>query len=151
MIEGVEIKKLQVVPDRRGHLMEILRLDDDIFDKFGQITLSTAYPGIIKGWEKHQRKNDKVVCVKGMAKLVMFDDREGSSSEGELMEISIGEHKPVLVKIPTGVYHGYKCISEVEAYMVSISSEPYNHDSPDVERLPYDTPDIPYDWEIKMG
>ena len=28
MIEGVEIKKLKVIPDKRGFLMEMLRNDD---------------------------------------------------------------------------------------------------------------------------
>jgi dTDP-4-dehydrorhamnose 3,5-epimerase len=35
MIEGVKVKKLKVVPDERGRLMEILRCDDPMFEKFG--------------------------------------------------------------------------------------------------------------------
>ncbi|MBN2167663.1 MAG: dTDP-4-dehydrorhamnose 3,5-epimerase family protein [Actinobacteria bacterium] len=151
MINGVEIKKLKVFPDRRGHSMEMLRCDDGMYDKFGQMQLSTMYPGAIMGWCRHERNTDKVVCVKGMVKLVMFDDREDSSTRGELMEVSIGEHKPVLVHIPAGIYHGWKCISEVQAYVINTCSEPVDHDNPDVSRLPYDSPDIPYDWEIKMG
>jgi len=34
MIKGVKIKELKVVPDERGWLMEVLRCDDDCFDKF---------------------------------------------------------------------------------------------------------------------
>ena len=37
MIDGVQIKKLKVVPDERGRLMEILRADDSLFSKFGQV------------------------------------------------------------------------------------------------------------------
>lgn len=151
MIDGVEIKKLRVVPDRRGHVMEMLRCDDEVFEKFGQIYLSTAYPGVIKGWHLHNGRSDKLVCVKGMVKLVLFDGRDGSPSAGELMELSIGEHRPVLVHIPAGVYHGYKCISEMESYVINITSEPYDYDSPDVVRLPPGADTIPYDWEIKMG
>lgn len=150
MIDGVEIKKLQVVPERRGHTMEMLRNDDDLFDRFGQMHLITLYPGSIMGWCKHENNTDKVTCVKGMVKLVMYDDRDGSSTKGEVMELAIGEHKPVLVHIPTGVYHGLKCISEDQAYIINSCSEPVDHDSPDVEHLPHDTPDIPYDWEIKF-
>jgi len=35
MIEGVKIKKLKIMSDDRGRLMEILRNDDDIFEDFG--------------------------------------------------------------------------------------------------------------------
>ena len=31
MIEGVMMKKLKVIPDERGRLMEILRADDEMF------------------------------------------------------------------------------------------------------------------------
>ena len=37
MIEGVKTKKLKVLPDERGRLMEILRADDGIFQKIGQV------------------------------------------------------------------------------------------------------------------
>ena len=47
MIEGVRTKKLKVIPDARGRLMEILRADDDLFLKFGQVYMTSAYPGVI--------------------------------------------------------------------------------------------------------
>ena len=37
MIYGVIIKKLKVIADERGRLMEILRRDDNFFEKFGQV------------------------------------------------------------------------------------------------------------------
>ena len=42
MIDGVKVKKLKVVPDDRGRLMEILRSDDDIFQKFGQVYITSS-------------------------------------------------------------------------------------------------------------
>jgi dTDP-4-dehydrorhamnose 3,5-epimerase len=50
MIDGVKIKKLKVLSDERGRLMEMLRSDDEIFIKFGQAYMTTAYPGVVKGW-----------------------------------------------------------------------------------------------------
>ena len=35
MIEGVKVKKLKVIPDERGRLMEMFRVDDEFFEKFG--------------------------------------------------------------------------------------------------------------------
>ncbi len=49
VIQGVKIKKLKVIPDERGRLMEMLRADDELFVKFGQVYLTAAYPGVVKG------------------------------------------------------------------------------------------------------
>ena len=49
MIDGVKLKDLNVMPDDRGYLMEMLRSDDEIFSKFGQVYISVGYPGVVKG------------------------------------------------------------------------------------------------------
>ena len=48
-IEGVEVKKLSIIPDERGAIYHMLRNDDPLFEKFGEIYFSKANPGIIKG------------------------------------------------------------------------------------------------------
>ena len=146
-IEGVKLKELKVIPDERGRLMEILRSDDEIFDKFGQVYLTTAYPGVVKAWHYHKGQTDHMTVVKGMMKIVLFDDREGSKTKGEVMEIFMGEHKQLLVKIPSGVYHGFKCISDTEALVINVPTEVYNREQPDEYRLPAHDNDIPYDWD----
>jgi dTDP-4-dehydrorhamnose 3,5-epimerase len=149
MIKGVKTKKLKVVPDERGRLMEMLRADDELFIKFGQLYLSTTYPGVVKGWHYHKVQTDNVVCVKGMLKLVLYDPREDSKTKGETNEFFIGEHNPLLVQIPPLVYHGWKCISEEEALVVSCPTEVYNYEKPDEYRIDPHSKEIPYDWARK--
>lgn len=151
MIEGVKTKKLKVIPDERGRLMEMIRSDDDLFIKFGQVYMTTTYPGVVKGWHYHKAQIDNIVAVKGMLKLVLYDPREGSPTKGEIDEFFIGEHNPLLVQVPKGVYHGWKCISHSEAIVVNCPTEVYHYDQPDEYRLPFDSPDVPYDWNIKHG
>ncbi|MFH0891920.1 MAG: dTDP-4-dehydrorhamnose 3,5-epimerase family protein [Candidatus Falkowbacteria bacterium] len=151
MINGLKIKKLKVIPDERGRLMEILRNDDECFEKFGQVYMTTNYPGVVKAWHYHKIQTDNVTCVRGMLKVVCYDAREDSSTKGEINEFFIGEHNPSLVTIPSGVYHGWKNIGENEAIAVSAPTEAYDYDHPDEYRLPFDDKSIPYDWEIKMG
>ena len=55
MIEGVKTKNLRVIPDERGWLMEILRCDEDLYEQFGQVYLTTAYPGVVKAWHLHKK------------------------------------------------------------------------------------------------
>lgn len=151
MIEGVKVKNLRVIPDERGRLMEILRSDDELFLKFGQVYLSTTYPGVVKGWHMHKKQWDNVCCVSGMIKLVIYDGREDSPTKGEINEFFIGIHNPKLVQIPPGLYHGWKCISQEEALVINIPTELYNYKEPDEYRLPPDTPEIPYNWARKDG
>ena len=75
-IEGLQVKNLQVIPDERGWLMEILRSDDDIFKKFVQVYMTTAYPGVVKGWHYHKIQTDNFTCINGMMKVVLYDSEK---------------------------------------------------------------------------
>ena len=149
LIEGVKIKKLKVIPDERGRLFEILRKDDELFTEFGQVYITTAYPGVIKAWHAHDYQNDNITCIHGMIKLVLYDGREGSKTKGIINEFFIGTHNPILVHIPRRVWHGFKNIGETECLVINIPDRVYNYENPDEKRKPFDTSDIPYNWERK--
>ena len=151
MIQGVKIKKLKVIPDERGRLMEMLRCDDDFFTKFGQAYMTVAYPGVVKGWHYHKIQADNMTIVKGMMKVVLYDDRKNSKTYKEVNEFFVGEHNPALIHIPAGVTHGFKCISEAEAICINIPTEPYNYEKPDEYRVDPHSKEIPYDWTRKDG
>jgi len=151
MIEGVKTKKLKVIPDERGRLMEILRKDDDLFLGFGQAYMTSTYPGVVKAWHMHEKQTDNVVCLQGMLKLVLYDGRRGSKTFGELEQYYIGVHNPLLVQIPAGVHHGWMCVSPDEALVVNLPTLPYDHKEPDEQRLDPHSSDIPYDWTRKDG
>jgi len=151
MIDGVVVKPLRVIPDERGFLMEMLRSDDEIFEKFGQSYITACYPGVVKGWHYHRKQTDHFVCVKGMAKVVLYDGREGSSTFRQVQEFFIGERNPVLLKIPPLVMHGFKAIGNEMAMIINFPTELYNYKEPDEYRVPWDSKDIPYDWSLRNG
>jgi len=151
MIDGVTVRKLRLIPDERGFLMEMLRSDWEEFDKFGQVYVTAVYPGVVKGWHYHKIQTDRFVCVAGMAKVVLYDGREGSPTRGEVNEFFMGIQNPILLKIPPGVMHGFKGISPDMTLIINIPSEPYNYENPDEYRLPAHTDQIPYDWTRKDG
>jgi dTDP-4-dehydrorhamnose 3,5-epimerase len=151
MIDGVVKKQLKLIPDERGRLMEIMRRDDGLFVQFGQVYLTTTYPHVVKAWHYHKKQDDFITCVKGSLKLVLYDDREGSPTKGEVNEFFIGDFNPMLVKVPKMVYHGWKCVSEEETLVINIPTEPYDRESPDEFRLDPHENDIPYTWQRKDG
>ena len=150
MIDGVRVKHLKVNADERGFLMEILRCDDEIFERFGQTYVSLNYPGVVRAWHWHKKQTDYFVAVKGMIKVPLYDIRDGSPTRGEVNEFFLGENNRIVLKIPPGVVHGYKTIGVEPSLLLNYPTEPYNRNEPDEYRLPWDSPEVPYRWEIQM-
>jgi len=150
MIQGVEIKQLARHADERGFLMELLRSDDSIFTSFGQCYVSMNYPGVIRAWHWHKKQDDFFVVVKGMIKVGLYDLREGSPTQGETAELYLGDNNSIMVKIPIGVVHGYKTVGTEPSLLINFPSELYNPQEPDEYRLPWDTDQIPFDWDIQF-
>jgi len=150
-ISGVKVQNLRLIPDDRGWLMEMLRTDWKVFEKFGQAYVTTCYPDAIKAWHYHKLQTDHFTCVHGVAKIALFDPREDSPTKGLINEFYIGALNPILVKIPPLVYHGFTAIGNEMAIIVNFPTELYNYEEPDEFRVPYDDPSIPYKWEMKSG
>jgi len=150
MIQGVVTKKLRVIPDERGRLMEILRDDDEMFGRFGQAYITTIFPGVVKAWHYHKQQTDNVACIHGMIKLALCDWRKESETHRRIEEFFIGEHNPLLVQIPPMVLHGWKGLGGKEAIVVNLPDKHYVYDSPDELRLPYDSEEVGYDWQTRF-
>lgn len=149
MIDGVAITPLRQIPDERGKVMHMLRADSDLFESFGEIYFSTVFPGAIKGWHIHHKMILNYAVPHGRIKMVLYDDREGSPTKGEIQEIYPGEDNYCLVTVPPMVWNGFKGIGTEMALVANCASIP--HDPGEIERLdPFD-PSIPYDWALKHG
>ena len=146
MIDGVVVKQLRVIPDERGWLMETLRADDPFFKGFGQAYLTCVYPGVVKGWHWHKLQTDHFVCVAGMAKVVLYDRRDGSATAGEVNEFFMGSRNNILLVIPAGVLHGMKGIGVEPAVILNLPTHTYNYAEPDEHRVDPHANEIPYDW-----
>jgi dTDP-4-dehydrorhamnose 3,5-epimerase len=148
MIKGVKTKKLKAIHDERGWLMEIMRSDWEVYKKFGQVYVTTAHPGVVKAWHMHKKQFDNITSVKGTMKLVLYDDREDSSTNGEVNEFVIGEENTILITVPPRVWHGFSPVGDEMAYFVNVPTELYDYKKPDEYRLPPDTEKIPYEWYL---
>ena len=126
--------------------MEILRADEDMFEKFGQVYMTTAFPGVVKAWHYHRLQNDNFTCIYGKMRLALYDARPESPTYKEVNDFVISLEDPMLVHIPKNVYHGFKCVSDVEALVINNVTLPYNYKIPDEYRLDAYDNDIPYDW-----
>ena len=149
MIEGVQIIPLKTIMDDRGMVRHMLKSTDPHFKKFGEIYFSVIYPGAIKAWHVHRKMELNYAVIQGNIKLVLYDTRRDSATNGELQEICMGEDNYVLVTVPPHVINGFKAIGGEKAVVANCATIP--HDPDEIERLdPFD-PTIGYDWGIQHG
>jgi hypothetical protein len=85
---------------------------------------------VVKAWHYHKLQTDHFCVVSGMAKVVLFDGRKDSPTQGRIDEFFIGERNRLLISIPPGVYHGYKNIGTAECLLLNIPTELYNYTDP---------------------
>jgi dTDP-4-dehydrorhamnose 3,5-epimerase len=126
MIEGVKITPLKQIKDERGKIMHMLRSDTEVFEKFGEIYFSTVNPGFVKAWHLHKEATLNYACIKGKAKLVMYDDRKDSLTKGEYYELIISPEDYFLTTIPPFIWNGFKGLDEHESIIANCLSLPHN-------------------------
>lgn len=156
MIDGVKIKDLVVHRDKPdldqpgvepGIFMEVLRDDDNLLKRFGQSNFTIAPKDTIKAFHWHKEQDDLWFLASGRAAIVLFDQREDSSTKGETQVIYGGTDDYKLVLIPVGVVHGYKVLSTEPCLLFYHVTKAYDREQPDEERIdPFDKT-INFDWE----
>ncbi len=125
MIHGVIIKQLTKNKDERGWLTEVFRRDELEFNPVMSY-VSLTNPNIIRGPHEHKTQSDCFIFLgPGSFRLYLWDRRESSPTNGEAVEIEVGENNPCLVTVPPGVVHGYKCISETPALSINMPDQLY--------------------------
>lgn len=163
MIHDLDIHSLDVNTTTDGTLVELHRQDWDIIQTGREAddttatpeqespqmtTAETLFPDTIKAWQRHlEGQVDHLTVPQGQVELAVSDDRPDSPSEGETQSFVLGEQHQLLVRIPKGVWHGIRVLGPNPALVLNFPSELYDYYDPDIERLPADTDEIPFEWE----
>lgn len=157
-IDGVATKVLKVLEDDRGFLMEMLRSDEPLFERFGQVYVTGCRRGVAKAWHYHKEQTDHFVCLAGAALVVLYDARPDSPTYRTVEEIILvappsQNPPPLLMKIPPLVVHGFTAHGCEEARIVNVPTLSYRYANPDEYRYPWNAPEIPYRWpaDIERG
>jgi len=88
--------------------------------------VSSTKPGVVRGPHEHKFQSDCFVFIgPGTFELYLWDRREDSETNGEHLKIEVGEKNPVLVIVPPGVVHGYKCIGDKDAWSINLPNKLY--------------------------
>lgn len=142
-IDGVKVIPLKQIPDSRGTWKEFVYADTFGGEKFAQCYCTTIYKSIIKGWHGYYTKTINYSVPSGMVKLVLYDGRAGSETEGMIQEVFLGDMNHCQVIIPPGVFNAFQGIADMSVIVV-IADEVFSEIR--TARLPIETDKIPYDW-----
>ena len=145
-IEGVVLFPLKQFSDERGKIMHMLKATDPHFKSFAEIHFSIAYPGVVKGWHRRPSTTSSVAVAHGKVKWVLFDQRDNSSTKGQLMEIFLGEDSYYLLQIPPDITSGYKTIGTEKSIVANCTDEVHLNEKK-INIDPFDN-DIPYNWDL---
>jgi dTDP-4-dehydrorhamnose 3,5-epimerase len=149
MINGVEIKKLEKHCDDRGYFLEVLKHGETTFCDVKQTSYAETYPGVVKAFHWHKEQTDVWFPVKGELQVVLYDLREDSPTQRETQVVYAGESNPVMIYIPPGVAHGYRVLGDKNAGVFYHMSKAYDSKNPDEHRIPFDDPQIDFDWNTR--
>ena len=144
-IRGLAVLRLREIGDGRGAVLHLLRCDEPTFLGFGECYCSETLPGAVKAWKRHKLQTQNLVVPVGRLRLVVFDDRPGSSTRGALEVIEIGRpDNYARVTIPPGLWYGFSALGTSPALIVNCADSP--HDPHESDRLPEGDAAIPYRW-----
>lgn len=151
-IAGVELAPLVIRPDDRGYFEELFRWGQGLAQGFApagslQVSAALSYPGTIKAIHYHLRQTDLWTVVCGLLQVMLYDMRADSPTFGRTNTLYTGVLRPWQILIPPGVGHGYKVIGTEAALLVYATDRYY--DAADEGRLPWNDPDVNYDWDTQ--
>jgi dTDP-4-dehydrorhamnose 3,5-epimerase len=145
IISGILINTLSIFSDDRGAVLHMIRSDSNGYNKFGEVYFSEVLPKSIKAWKKHSLQTQNLSVPVGMIKLVIYDDRELSSTKGNIQTIYLGRpDNYVRVTIPPNLWYGFTSIGDEKSLVVNCADYPHDRDESIV--LNFDSHLIPYSW-----
>ena len=162
-IDGVAIHRLTRFVDDRGFFQEIYRAKADhngsepLAAFFRDVPVAQLNYTIvnaenhIKGLHYHLKQQDVWFCPHpSKAKFVLFDVRKASPTYLRTQVVVAGDGQDLLVKIPEGVAHGYRPLTNPCALFYLVTRT-FDVNDPDEFRIPWDHPAVRELWEVPNG
>ncbi|MGH9400090.1 MAG: dTDP-4-dehydrorhamnose 3,5-epimerase family protein [Thermoanaerobaculia bacterium] len=159
-IEGVRTLALSRFTDDRGFFFEIFRAGArhpagrDLAEFFegvraAQMNYSVVDAGgHVKGLHYHLKQEDVwFFPPPSKAKVVLLDIRKISPSFGRTQVVVAGGGQDILIRIPAGVAHGYRPLTNPCA-LLYVVTETFDPGDPDEFRIAWDHPAVRDLWEI---
>ncbi len=162
-IDGVEVLSLRRHVDDRGLFLEIYRnrasdpASEELVRFFDGIEVAQMNYSIVdlkttvKGMHYHLKQTDVWFCPPdSKMKIVLWDLRAASPTSGQTQTIVAGGGRDLWVKIPPGVAHGYRPLTD-RCALFYIVTRPFDVHDPDEHRISWDDPAVRDLWNVQNG
>lgn len=113
---------------------------------FGEIYLTAAHTGQVKGNHYHRRTREWFCLVQGRARLVTQE-----METGKIREFAMSADEPVTIEVPPHVAHAIQCVGDEMAIVLAYADQPYDADNPDEAAWSLLEPDSPTDAPAAPG
>jgi dTDP-4-dehydrorhamnose 3,5-epimerase len=162
-IHGIRTHRLSRYTDDRGFFFEIFRARSDhsesralaeFFDgaPAAQMNFSVVdADGHVKGLHYHLLQEDIwFFPPPSKAKVVLYDIRKDSPTFGQTQVLIAGGGQDILIRIPAGVAHGYRPLSNPCA-LLYVVTQTFDPAKPDEFRIAWDHPAVKELWDTPNG
>jgi dTDP-4-dehydrorhamnose 3,5-epimerase-like enzyme len=157
LIDGVKMHKSTIHVDDRGTLCEIHnKLWEFLEEPVEHVYYVTIRQMMVKGWIYHKTYTDRLMVLRGTAKVVLYDYRAWersmdeskpkSATAGMINELYLHEAEPTLISFPPYVVHAVQSVGDEDLLFVNMPTKPYNYKKPDKHRIPLESDKIDYNF-----
>lgn len=145
LIEGVSVTSLKQIEDKRGAVFHVIKNDSDTFFEFGEAYFSKINRNVIKGWKYHKVMKQNFCVPYGRLKLVLYDNRQNSSTKGCINEFLLDDKENYKrITVPEEIWYSFKCLNEDYCLLLNIAS--IKHDKNESLQVDLKDNSIPYNW-----
>ncbi|CAM2825261.1 dTDP-4-dehydrorhamnose 3,5-epimerase family protein [Vibrio neptunius] len=143
-LEGVCVEPLRIIKHDKGDILHALKENDSVYSGFGEVYFSTVHHGEVKGWKKHTTMNMNLVVPEGEVRIVVYDDRESSSTRGQFLVAQLSRNNYSRVTVQAGLWVAFQGVSRTTNLLMNFAD--IKHDPSESISMPLDS--IQFDWSL---
>ena len=145
MINGVSIHPLKQISVPKGDLWHAFKASDEDFTGFGEAYFTQIKSHEVKGWKRHNRCVLNLVVVSGTGKVVIYDDRDCSSTKGMFQEVVLSpKDNYQRLTVPPGLWMAFAGVDSATSMLIDLIPEVYDPFESDRKELS----DIAYNFFV---
>ncbi|WP_353191457.1 dTDP-4-dehydrorhamnose 3,5-epimerase [Pandoraea pnomenusa] len=129
---GAIVTPLKRILNPKGDVYHGLKATDDTFFGFGEAYFSTVYPGVTKGWKRHERMTLNLVVPVGEIDFHLRSDGEATTDC-----IRLGETNYARLTVPPGLWMAFTGVGESLNLLLNVAS--IEHDPSEAVNVPLES------------
>lgn len=135
LIEGVELTPLRRIHTPNGDVLHAMKSTDHGYTGFGEVYFSEVLGGAVKGWKRHNRITLNIVVVAGAIRFTVYDDRQGSVTQGKYFRTILSpdtDDSYCRLTVAPGLWMAFEGVAPTTSLLMDLIPEP--HDPTEADR-----------------